>query len=82
MKTLYATILVLGSFISVQAQIIDTNWVRQYDRVSSNSLPQIAEMPNGDYLVSQWDRYYQINSDGDSIDAAIENTNWGVGCYV
>jgi len=82
MKTLYATILVLGSFISVQAQIIDTNWVRQYDRVSSNSLPQIAEMPTGDYLVSQWDRYYQINSDGDSIDAAIENTNWGVGCYV
>jgi hypothetical protein len=78
MKTLYTTLFVLGGFLSLQAQIMDTNWVRQYDRVSSNSHPQIAEMPNGDYLVSQWDKYYQINTDGDSIDAAIENTSWGI----
>lgn len=77
MKNIYITafLLSIGSLLS--AQIIDTNWVRQYDRVSSYSKVQIAELPSGNYLLAQQDKYYKINLEGDSLAAQVENTSWG-----
>ena len=78
MKNLYITTIAMGITLMSMSQVIDTNWVRQYDRTTSSSKVLIAEMPNGDYLLNQHEQFYQIGINGDSIDAAVESTNWGL----
>ncbi|MFC2100272.1 T9SS type A sorting domain-containing protein [Bacteroidota bacterium] len=48
-------------------QLLDSNWVYQYDRVSLSSDVKITSIINNEYLIMHGLDYYKINGNGDSL---------------
>lgn len=59
------TMLLLCSLM-LSAQSIDVNWWHKYDSLDSEI--QIATLPDGNYMAAYGNRYFKINSSGDSLD--------------
>lgn len=79
MKKLSLLLFVIVSATSwpgnVQAQQLDTSWVRQYDRVAAFSHTHIAKLTGDKYLVQHGNGYYIINSQGDSLTTGSFNAS-------
>lgn len=67
MKQFFNSLIGLLLLGQLNAQQVDTNWVRQYDRTSNASNVYVASMPDSSYLIGMRNVYYQIGASGDSL---------------
>lgn len=61
------TILLLSITCNALAQLINPNWVKQYDRVSLSADAKITNLPNNEFLLVHGLDHYTINANGDSL---------------
>ena len=59
------------------SQRLDTNWVHQFDRVSSYSKALITTIDSNNYFTIYGDKYYVVNNAGDSVKAGSADYNVG-----
>ncbi len=69
MKKLFFTTALITLTLIAFSQHLATDWVTQFDRVSSYSSAHSATIDNNKYLVIYGDKYYEFDNNGDSIKA-------------
>ncbi len=79
MKKLYLLFLIttLAFSPNIRAQLLDTNWVRQYGELNPpNNQSGVASISEEKYLVHHGNDFYFISSEGDSLGGgAFDNTH-------
>ncbi len=74
------TSLLLGTLLfslTLSAQRIDTNWVKQFDRVGAYSTGLVTSLAKDSYFALYGQKYYTFNDNGDSTGAGAADYNIG-----
>ncbi len=77
MKKQFLFFIAIASCFVLEAQQIDTTWLRQYDRVSFAGKVNITEVNTNKFIAQHGERYYEINGAGDSLTSGKFDTALG-----
>ena len=77
MKKIFLLITVIATSLILNAQQLDTTWLKQYDRVSYSGKVNIAEASTNKFIVQHGTKYYEINGAGDSLTSGMFDTSLG-----
>lgn len=77
MKKIIILLTISNFALGLNAQQIDTTWLRQYDEVNRTSRNHIVEFNADKFVVQHADKYYELNANGDSLNSGNLDTALG-----